>query len=65
MKQKKAITLAVDALERHRRKFSVGYHAYQDEFHRGNQEGWAERDYKKYVELCEVIKEIKRMSDDN
>ena len=61
MKQKKAITLAVDALERHRRKFSVGYHAYQDGFH----STWAERDYKKYVELCEVIREIKRMSDDN
>jgi len=49
--RKKAVRLAVDALERRRRKYSVGYHAYED----GYDSVWAEREHKKYVELCDAI----------
>jgi len=55
MTQKKALKLAIEALEYRRNKFAVGYHAYQD----GTGGGWAERDFKKYVELCEAIRVLK------
>ena len=54
MTRKKAIRLAINAIRHRRQRFSVGYNAYQY----GDDSVWAERDFKKYVELSEAIKEL-------
>ena len=51
MTRKRAIQLAVEAIELHRRKYAVGYHAYQS----GNLSTWTTRDFKNYNELTKAI----------
>ena len=54
--RKKAIKLAVDALERRRRMFATGHNAYLA----GYDSVWTEREHKKYVELCDAIEIIEK-----
>ena len=51
MTRKRAIQLAVEAIELHRRKYAVGYHAYRS----GNLSTWTTRDFKNYNELTKAI----------
>ena len=51
MTRKRAIQLAVEALELHRRRFTVGYYSFKNGFDNPG----AERDFKKYLELSEAI----------
>jgi len=51
MKRKRAIQLAVEAIELHRRRFTVGYYSFKNGFDNPG----AERDFKKYLELSEAI----------
>jgi len=51
MTRKKAIKLAVEAIELHRRRFTVGYYSFKNGFDNPG----AERDFKKYLELSEAI----------
>ena len=51
MTRKRAIQLAVEAIELHRRRFTVGYYSFKNGFDNPG----AERDFKKYLELSEAI----------
>ena len=51
MTRKRAIQLAVEAIELHRRRFTVGYYSFKNGFDNPG----AERDFKKYIELSEAI----------
>ena len=55
MTKKKALQLAVNAMQKERRKFAVGYNAYLE----GYRAPFAERNYKQYNELSEAILIIK------
>ena len=54
MRRNKAIKLAVEAIELHRRRFTVGYYSFKNGFDNPG----AERDFKKYLELTEAINEL-------
>ena len=55
MTRKKAIQLAIDALERRRRVYAVGHNACIDGM---SAFVFCERDHKKYIELSEAIEEL-------
>jgi hypothetical protein len=55
MTRERAIAIALDAMERRRRVFAVGWRAYNDGF-----EGiWTMREHEKYEEMIKAIEVIR------